>query len=228
MRLWVPTPPIVLCSLVAMYLPSCSTEHHEAVLPHSSSEQYRITQQTFFYECSGTRNIPVTVNDDGAWLVLPEKTIYLPLVRSGSGAKYSDGTNIFWSKGEEAYFQTETGELSDCRNNRQLAVWEHAKRTGVDFRAAGNEPGWNLELRADRIEFTGDYGAIYQTFPRSEPENDTEKQQTIYRVYNGTAQMTILLKAKECFDTMSGESFETTVIIRQEGNRLQGCGTALQ
>jgi len=186
-----------------------------------------MTQQTYYYECPEKNDIPVSIKDNQAWIFLPGKTINLPHVQSASGAKYSDGTNTFFSKGEDAYFQTEAGAFPNCRNNRQLAVWEHAKLTGVDFRAVGNEPGWNLELRPYHIEFTGDYGATHQTFARPEPQNDMENKQTTFYVDNGTAHMTILLKAEKCFDTMSGESFETTVIIRDNGNRLQGCGRAL-
>ncbi|SHO46837.1 MliC family protein [Desulfopila aestuarii] len=227
MRLLLTTPPIVFWSLVILSLPSCSTQHQNPALQPSSPDSSVITQQTYYYNCPGSPDIPVSIKDDVAWIFLPGKTINLPHVRSGSGAKYSDGINTFWSKGEEAYFQTETGKIPNCRNNRRLAIWEHAKLTGVDFRAVGNEPGWMLELRPYYINYMGDYGETRQTFVRPEPESDREERQTVFRVDNGSDRMTIILKGKECFDTMSGEKYETTVIIRQYGNRLQGCGKAL-
>lgn len=217
----------VIIVLTALALPACSTQHHTSATQSASPEQAETAQQTLYFECPGASAIPVSIKHDGAWLFLPGETINLPHVPSGSGAKYSDGTNTFWSKGEEAYFQTTTGEYANCRNNRQLAIWEHAKLTGVDFRAVGNEPGWTLELRPYRIDYMGDYGEIRQTFARPEPETHMEEKQSIFRADNTTASMTILLQVKECIDTMSGERFETTVVIRQEGNRLQGCGRAL-
>ncbi len=35
----------------------------------------------------------------------------------------------------------------DCTYDRRASIWEHAKLSGVDFRAVGNEPGWVLEVR---------------------------------------------------------------------------------
>jgi len=44
--------------------------------------------------------------------------------------------------------EAEEGIRLNCRNNRAMAICVDAKLRGVDFRAVGNEPGWNLEISA--------------------------------------------------------------------------------
>ena len=40
-----------------------------------------------------------------AWLFLPNQNLSLPLVPSGSGAKYSEGIIVFWSKRDESLLE---------------------------------------------------------------------------------------------------------------------------
>ena len=54
--------------------------------------------KTFVYECSNAFSFVARIEDHTAWLFLPQKTLSLPQVPSGSGVKFSDGTDIFWSK----------------------------------------------------------------------------------------------------------------------------------
>lgn len=56
---------------------------------------------TFFYDCEGQR-FTVRIHADTASVMVPDKTLVLLQVPSASGAKYTDGTTTFWSKGEEA------------------------------------------------------------------------------------------------------------------------------
>ena len=51
-----------------------------------------------------------TVFDNDAQTVtvtLPDGTVTLPQVESGSGARYSDGTTTFWNKGDEALVEVD-------------------------------------------------------------------------------------------------------------------------
>lgn len=44
---------------------------------------------------------------DSVLLIMAEKTLRLTQVPAASGAKYSDGRTVFWSKGEEAFLEVD-------------------------------------------------------------------------------------------------------------------------
>lgn len=109
-----------------------------------------------------------------------------------------------------------------------MAIWEHAKLNGVDFRAVGNEPGWYLEIRnGDKIVFISDYGTSRYEFAASEPLTDQKKHTNIYQTDAGGKNLRVVIEGRQCRDTMSGEYFETTVRVRLDQKKYQGCGRAL-
>lgn len=135
---------------------------------------------TFVFECDGYEFV-ARVEDEHVWLFLPGKTVRVPQVPSASGARYSDGRVVFWSKGEQALL--EVGEVSHrgCRNDRARAVWEDAKLRGADFRAVGNEPGWFLEILYERrIVLVTDYGLARDEFENPERTTDRRAARTVY------------------------------------------------
>ncbi|UCE88651.1 MAG: MliC family protein, partial [Pseudomonadota bacterium] len=73
---------------------------------------------TLVYECTGGYRFTARIRADGAQLLLPNTTLALPQVRSGSGARYSKNGVTFWSKGEEALLETAATTYRDCRINR--------------------------------------------------------------------------------------------------------------
>ncbi len=77
--------------------------------------------QTFVFECGEDYSFVARIEGEKAWLFLPARTVPLPHVPSGSGAKYSDGELTFWSKGEEALLILSQLEQYNCRNNRVAA-----------------------------------------------------------------------------------------------------------
>ena len=185
---------------------------------------------TFFFECEG---LDFTARHDpkGIYLFLPGRTLLLPETPSGSGAKYTDGETTFWSKGEEALLEAGGKTYPKCRNNRRRAVWEDAKLNGVDFRAVGNEPGWYLEIydkgAPERIDFLGDYGQVYYTFPAVRRETQGSRERTRYVARIGAHQLEVTLEKGPCLDDMSGEAFETSVTVKLNNRSYRGCGKPL-
>ncbi len=183
---------------------------------------------TYVFECDDGYQFPVRIEGDKAWLFLPGKTVSLPQVSAGSGAKYSDGDMVFWSKGDEALLEAAGDIRHNCKNNRFLAIWEHAKLNGVDFRAVGNEPGWHLEIsRGRKILFVSDYGQSRYEFATPEPVNDVQARTGTYRARNSQHTLEVVISGKPCRDTMRGDDFESTVTVTLDGKRYQGCGRAL-
>ena len=182
--------------------------------------------RTFVFECTEAYRFPVRIESNRAWLFLPGQTISLPQVPAASGMKYSDCKTTFWSKGDEARLQM-PGNNFNCRNNRALAIWEHAKLNGVDFRAVGNEPGWHLEItRGRKIVFVSDYGQSRYEFDTPEPESQAVRRTTLYRTGNGDHTLEVSIRGQPCRDTMRGDHFESSVTVTLDNRTYHGCGKA--
>jgi len=180
------------------------------------------------YKCNDGYGFVARVQKEKAWLFLPGKTIRLPHVPSGSGAKYSEDQITYWSKGDEALLEIGDEKHTNCKNNRAIAIWEDAKLRGADYRAIGNEPGWNLEIiNSNKIIFIGDYGQRRYEFITTEPSIDQQARTTVYDVQNDKHELSVIIVGRRCRDTMSGEVFETTVSVLLDGKKYHGCGKAL-
>jgi len=180
--------------------------------------------KTFVFICEDQSSHVLRTTENGVWLFSPEGTRKLPLVRSASGAKYSDGVSVVWTKGKEALIGKVGGKLRSCHNDRRAAIWEHAKLNGADFRAIGNEPGWTLEIHEmSRVILVSDYGASRVEVALPEPVVDSGARSTRW----DAAELTLELIGDRCSDSMSGEAFETKVVVSWQGRTLRGCGRAL-
>ena len=184
--------------------------------------------QTFVYECPDGFSFVARTEAGKAWLFLPGNTIDLPQVPSASGAKYSNGSDTFWSKANEALIETGDGKHDGCRNNRARAIWEHAKLNGVDFRALGNEPGWYMEISNKQdILLVTDYGQRTYRFPSSTIKSDPNDRTSIYSASSNGSVIEVVIKGDPCRDSMSGEAFSATVSVVVNDRRYTGCGKAL-
>ena len=153
-----PSTHVLFCTL-ALLAACANTTTLDAVIAESLGPQSQTFPQTYVYECSDGTRFTARIEGEKIWLFLPNQTLSLPHVPSGSGAKYREGVIMFWSKGDEAMLEVGKKRHVHCKNNRAEAIWEDAKLRGVDFRAVGNEPGWHLELTAgEKVVFVGDYG----------------------------------------------------------------------
>jgi membrane-bound inhibitor of C-type lysozyme len=184
--------------------------------------------RTFVYECPDDFSFVARTETGKVWLFLPGQTIDLPQVASASGTRYSNGSDMFWSKADEALIETGDGKHAGCRNNRAKAIWEHAKLNGVDFRALGNEPGWYMEIsnRQD-ILLVSDYGQRTYRFPSSVIKSEPHSRTAIYSASNDDSMIEVVIKGDPCRDSMSGEAFPATVSVRIDNKKYHGCGRAL-
>ena len=159
--------------------------------------------------------------------------LVLGQVRAASGSKYQDGPVTVWTRGEQALLEVDGETFTGCANDPQRAVWEDAKLSGWDFRAVGQEPGWELRMRRDletavgqRARFVYDYGQQEATLvPR---EQATEGRRTVFRGSSTDGRpFEMTLEVRSCSDAMSGETYETTVTVTLGGETFRGCGRPL-
>jgi membrane-bound inhibitor of C-type lysozyme len=180
----------------------------------------------FAFDCGEERVVVEYRGMEEVFLFLPDTTLTLPHVRSASGAKYGEGAITFWSSGEEASLEKD-GRTVKCVMNRRASIIEDAKLSGMDFWATGNEPGWTLEIGSETSVLVINYGEDHYEFAAPEPSVDAESRRTLYELELDGRALVIELTGEACFDSMSGERFETTVTLEFGGRSYPGCGQAL-
>lgn len=181
---------------------------------------------TTSWTCDGGLAFEASFQDpETADLFLPDGAITLPRVPSASGARYARRATTFWTKGDSAFLERPGEPRRACVNDPRKAVWDDALLRGVEFRAVGQEPGWTLEQARDlSIVVVTDYGAERLEFPPVEPEHDAATGTTTFRARADGRSLVVTVEERPCRDTMSGEAFPTTVIVRIDGETLRGCG----
>jgi putative lipoprotein len=159
-------------------------------------------------------------------LSLPSGRRRLSRVPTASGARYEDTGVSVWNKGREATLELD-GRTYTCIENRRRSLLEDARARGVEFRAAGQEPGWLFELFPDRMAFSGNYGTTPATTPRPAPRASLAAGETVYAAVTERHRLTVRIRETRCLDTMSGEPYESTVEVEIDGAVYRGCGEAL-
>ena len=87
----------------------------------------------------------------------------------------------------------------------------------VLYKAVGNEPGWNLTVRAARMDYVGDYGEV----------NIAEPTPPNFRAAHGTyrsGKLQVTISAGPCSDGMSDLIYRQTVRVTADGRTVSGCG----
>jgi putative lipoprotein len=154
--------------------------------------------------------------------------VALPQTPAASGSRYEAAGVVVWLHGEEAMLEVDGERFSGCRRDPRASIWEHAKLSGVDFRATGNEPGWVLEIsERTRIDLSYDYGASRIQANAAEPVDDQQAMRTTWEASVDDLQLRLEISAVACTDSMSGEQFESTVVIYLGDRQLNGCGRPL-
>jgi uncharacterized membrane protein len=161
-----------------------------------------------------------TFHGDRVELQLPGRTLTLPRVIAASGARFSDGSNTFWNKRNDATFELD-GRTQSCREVRD--PWLDAAGRGIDFRAVGQEPGWYLEIDNERsMHLVYDYAE--RTATTLVPAPVVKGAEMSYTAVTDAHQLAVLIEQRLCSDTMSGQRFPRTVTVTIDGQTLRGCG----
>ena len=171
------------------------------------------------FDCD-TLALMATFHHDRVVIELTDRTLTLPHVVSASGARYSDGTVTFWSKGREAALEL-NGRHQTCRERRE--PWQEAADRGVDFRAVGQEPGWFLEIdNGKQIRLVYDYAEHELVVPAPAPAS--KGAAVVYDTTVQSRRLVIVIEEAPCTDSMSGEAFPRTVSVAIGERTLRGCG----
>ena len=110
----------------------------------------------------------------------------------------------------------------------EIDVWEKAKEEGVQFKAVGNEPGWQVEIRDDQaIKFVNDYGDLEIKAPVDDLWVGPAGEDKIYYVENDVIQFQVIIMKKSYQDTISGENYPYQVRVVFPSKSYVGGGSLL-
>ncbi len=97
-----------------------------------------------------------------------------------------------------------------------------------DFRAVGQEPGWQLEIRkGEEIRFTYDYGKGMAVTPASRAQVDSSTGTQTYHAVAEANDLRVEIVPVRCTDAVSGRPFASTVTVTLNGKTYRGCGEEL-
>ena len=123
------------------------------------------------------------------------------------------------------------GRLIGIGADRALAPWDGVffeLARDDDFRAIGQEPGWQLAIEQGRqLRFIYDYGADTALSPVPEAETDSASGARTWHATTGAHDLRVVVTPSPCTDAMSGQPYETTVTVTLDGREYHGCGGPL-
>jgi len=185
--------------------------------------------KTSYWQCGELRLGADFSQPEKAVLSYSGRELAIPLAVSASGARYADDKgNEFWTKGGSGTLTLAGEDKRECSQADGPSPWEAAKARDVGFRAAGNEPGWWVEVgmgEAPSLRAELDYGARKIEVANAQPLKGAMGFSG--KTSHGT-QVELKIERKPCTDDMSGNSFEASAQLSAGGKIYKGCGAFLR
>jgi heat shock protein HslJ/uncharacterized membrane protein len=121
--------------------------------------------------------------------------------------------------------------LLELDRDRALAPWNGVffeLARDRDFRAVGQEPGWQLEVRkGSEMRFTYDYGKGSAVTPAPRTQLDAQTGTRTLHARTEASDLRVEIVPVACSDAMSGRPFAATVTVTLNGRTFRGCGESL-
>jgi uncharacterized membrane protein len=187
--------------------------------------------RAYVWECDGgiTLRMKNLYRENAITLEMHEGPRRLPQVVSASGAKYSDGSLTFWTKGDTATFERQGGTPVHCRELRAQSLLADASARGVLLRGIGNEPGWTVEVGpGTRVVYVTGYGQERHEFESTTTHGGDGPGPRTYLGEAGADRIRVTVAQEECQDDMSGETFDHRMVVEHGGRSYRGCAVRLQ
>jgi uncharacterized membrane protein len=121
--------------------------------------------------------------------------------------------------------------LLEIDRDRALAAWDGVffeLVRDLDFRAVGQEPGWQLEIRKGaEMRLSYDYGNGTAVTPAPRVAVDSSSGTRTYHAVSEANDLSVVIVPVSCSDSMSGRQFPATVSVTLNGKTFRGCGEEL-
>lgn len=186
-----------------------------------------LPEPEYAYTCEGNFVFSAAIGSDTAFVFLPDTSLILLKTASASGVRYNSNGYTFWSKGDEAMLESEEENHRNCMEDPVQRTWEKSRLSGNEARAAGQEPGWYIEIDHENdLRVVADYGERTFTVPAPRPE--TLSTGVRYHTETDEHELEVVFKDSVCHDSMNGEEYPYTVLFTLDGQEYQGCGKLFQ
>lgn len=173
---------------------------------------------------------------DVAEIRTPGIVLRLRQQSSGSGATYGDTDgNAFRMKGDNATFTMQGENISDevrreCTRTGRSSPWDDARARGVALRAAGNEPGWIVEVdrgETPRLRAELDYGERRLEVAAAQPLPSQDGTGGFRGRAEDGGQVELRIRRERCHDDMSGHPYPASAELLVGGRTYRGCAAYL-
>lgn len=122
------------------------------------------------------------------------------------------------------------GRLIGIDADHALAPWDGAffeLERDRDFRAAGQEPFWRLEIAKGKAIRFVQVGKADVVTPAPNPTIAPQTGARIYHAITEANDLRVVIEPIPCTDVMSGNPFEATVTVTLNGHTYHGCGAEI-
>lgn len=223
--------------LIAALVTAC-TQRQDAEPPVTATDLVDGRINTTVFECrpAGDAAFEFTIRRGAAelalWLPPRFARPYLVLSEEYVGTEFTGvfrETDVSLDLTDPAAELAVGGErFADCRENRLRSVWEHAKLSGVSFRATGEDPAWYLEIRdGDRLDFRSVTDAAVLSLPMTDIRLEAGAAGAVYRSSGAGSELVAEIAASPCTVADGLALSGVTVVVSRGSSRFSGCGRPL-
>ena len=187
--------------------------------------------RAYVWECDGglTLNMKNLFRENAITLEMHEGPRKLPQVVSASGARYSDGSMSFWTKGSTATFERAGSAPVECRELRARSLVADARERGVRYRGTGNEPGWMVEIGpGTRLTYVTLYGEERHDFANVSESDGEDSGVRVFIADTDKGPFKVTVATAACQDDMSGDEFDHRMVVEWGDETHRGCATAVR
>ena len=180
---------------------------------------------TTVFTCGGEYRFSVRELGQVATVRAERQTVAIPRIRSATGARYRQGDMEFWNRGQTATLRLGGAVHSDCAGQVVSTGWDESRLLGVDYRAAGSEPTWSLEIDdGNYMRFMVAGGSpLYSPVPQA--AGDPARR--VFRTGPDSSGVEVVVEETACRNATSPDPFPHTVTVTVNGFPYRGCGRPL-
>lgn len=205
-------------------------------LPAPSSDDGLLGERgnTMVFDCARAPGEPFELTlrrgpgELALWLPLEFGIPYTVLSQTEPDGPYREGDVTLVLRDDAADLTVGAAAFTGCSLDPLRSIWEHAKLSGVDFRAAGTDPDWFVEIGAGRsLHFRSRRNDTDVVVATPEPESDPAAMRTVYRAALDSREIEVEIVIASCAPPDVPAMMGSYTEVRLDGMTFVGCGRAL-